>query len=175
MRGPGGETSGIEVLFTFDPPEQITFDDDATGLVYSGATAISSRGSSHSIRLSASDELQYAWKGSLMQSALGPRTIFYADELGHSHPIIITVWLDGTETVDLGAGHAIIEHVGTYEIKSDLFNRTMRLTGQDELQVLYRCIWLSDLWLQTAAKNFGVKLYTIVEDQPVEKAFDVYA
>lgn len=110
-----------------------------------------------------------------MISLIGRRTVFYKDNGGEIRPIQITVSYSDAESERLRNGKSIPQYNGTCTITSDHFNRQMKIGGDDELQMIYRCLWLSDLWLRTTCEEAGVVLFTIDSDQPVDEAFGSYS
>ena len=50
---------------------------------------------------------------------------------------------------------------GFITIECPLFQRQMNLIGEDELQLIMRCLWMSDLWLQRVCRENGIEIYKI--------------
>ena len=91
---------------------------------------------------------------------LGPRIISYKTDDGIGEILIHIELLEPT-IHDLGGGESITDFRGIIIMDCPLFNRKMQLVGEDELQLIMRCLWMSDIWLQRVCRENNILIYKI--------------
>lgn len=93
--------------------------------------------------------------------SLGPRIIQYGDSKGGKGEIKIVAELLGSVDKPLGGGELYTDFQGRITMSCALFEKTMNLTGNDDLHLIMLCLWFSDLWLQRVCRNNHIAIYRV--------------
>ena len=89
---------------------------------------------------------------------LGPRLLNYVTSNGRTGEISIQVSLEGSSPMYIGED--CVNFVGgSVTIDSDLFSRKISVKGEDDLQLLMRLLWLSDIFIQKVCRDNNVQVY----------------
>lgn len=108
-----------------------------------------------------------------MFDELGPREIIYVDEAGNEGSVLIALRSRGKRRTDLGDGTFLDEVVGVVVIASKPITHEIELTGTDEVQLVFRLLWMADIYIQTRFRERGMDIYKNVRGD-VNRAFGVY-
>ena len=104
---------------------------------------------------------------------LGPRIIKFRDEQGSVGSISIEIRPLPTLYVDLGGGEGLNSLRGEVLIASSVMSHRMELDGTDEIQLVYRLLWMADVWIQTSFRGASFEIFKIMPGD-VKGDFDIY-
>lgn len=108
-----------------------------------------------------------------MLNELGAREITYVDEAGNEGSVLISLESRGNRRTDLGGGEVLDEVVGAVSITSIPITNEIELTGSDEIQLVFRLLWMADIYVQTRFRERGMDIYKNVRGD-VNRPFGIY-
>jgi hypothetical protein len=109
----------------------------------------------------------------LVKHTLGPHVLQYIgpqDEEGE-----IRLFFDPAPTrhSDIGYGSILTELGGTLRIESPWYSWRETLHGLNDIQLIYRLMWIADIVIQKVCADNGYELYKYTPGD-VSKPFDIY-
>ena len=108
-----------------------------------------------------------------MFDTLGPHTLFFVDPSGLEGEITVKIESGPAKSTDLGEGAFLEEVTGTAHIESSWIDQSLTLSGLNDLQLVFRLLWMADIYLQEAAKEQGYRLYKYLPGD-VDREFGIY-
>jgi hypothetical protein len=108
-----------------------------------------------------------------MISVLGPRKIKFRTAAGTHGDIEITLAPLPDQVLELNS-QAVTSVRGVAQIRSQLLNHDIDLQAQDEVQLIFRLLWMSDIYIQTRFAALGAIVYQHIPGD-IKEPFDVYS
>lgn len=96
-----------------------------------------------------------------MSFTLGPRTLAWTDVEGRSGEIRLEITLVGWRAIDIGEGDQMKVYDAMIAVTSDLFDRTMKTSAEDDIQAIFNLMRASDIYLQQICEERHIKLNTL--------------
>ncbi len=109
-----------------------------------------------------------------MITTLGPRHVNWRDAQGRTGVVTIVVQGLPDQTTDLGEGVVARSVKAQVHISSSWQDRVMFALGQDELEVMFRLLQFTSLYLEQMCEDRGVELTDYVTPLSVITDFAVF-
>ena len=104
---------------------------------------------------------------------LGVREISYETADSLTGTIFLSIQLLNTEPNYDDESPATIGYGARVTIRSEIFNWTHDFYAQDKIQAVFRCMWLSDVYLQRVCQENEIKIFSL-QPGDIRQDFDVY-
>ena len=104
---------------------------------------------------------------------LGAREITYRMANDLTGTIFLNIQILNAEPNYDDGSPATIGYGARVTIKSEIINWTHDFYAQDKLQAVFRCMWLSDIYLQQACLQNGIEIFSL-QPGDIKQDFDVY-
>ena len=103
---------------------------------------------------------------------LGAREIFYTKE-DHAGSIILKIEMLNLEPNYNDEAPGTIGYGARVTIESDLVSWTHDFYAPDKLQAIFRCMWLSDIYLQQVCRENEITIFSLMPGD-IRQDLDVY-
>ena len=92
---------------------------------------------------------------------LGPRILQYRHASGRQGEIRITLTRQPDVAVDIGDDEPLVEPAFAVGVTCDWFSWSKTFSAADDLQSIFRCMWLSDIYVQKICRDNGFQLFSL--------------